>query len=54
MRTVDIIRKKRDGGELNREELSHIVEGYTKSQVPDYQVSSFLMASTSRVFQKRK
>jgi pyrimidine-nucleoside phosphorylase len=44
MRTVDIIRKKRDGGELSREELAHIIEGYTKSQVPDYQVSSFLMA----------
>src|SRR5580658_1515982 len=44
MRTVDIIRKKRDGGELSREELAHIVEGYTKSQVPDYQVSAFLMA----------
>src|SRR5258707_2359376 len=44
MRTVDIIRKKRDGGELSREELAHIVEGYTKSQVPDYQASAFLMA----------
>ncbi len=44
MRTVDIIRKKRDGGELSREELAYIVEGYTKSQVPDYQVSAFLMA----------
>jgi pyrimidine-nucleoside phosphorylase len=44
MRTVDIIRKKRDGGELSREELAHIVEGYTNGQVPDYQVSSFLMA----------
>jgi pyrimidine-nucleoside phosphorylase len=44
MRTVDIIRKKRDGGELSREELAHIVEGYTKKQVPDYQVSAFLMA----------
>ena len=44
MRTVDIIRKKRDGSELTREELSHIVDGYTRSQVPDYQVSAFLMA----------
>jgi pyrimidine-nucleoside phosphorylase/thymidine phosphorylase len=44
MRTVDIIRKKRDGGELSREELAHVVDGYTKSQVPDYQVSAFLMA----------
>src|SRR5579871_5100718 len=44
MRTVDIIRKKRDGVELSREELAHIVEGYTKSEVPDYQVSAFLMA----------
>src|SRR5690242_5996395 len=44
MRTVDVIRKKRDGGELTREELAHVVEGYTRSQVPDYQVSAFLMA----------
>jgi pyrimidine-nucleoside phosphorylase/thymidine phosphorylase len=44
MRTVDVIRKKRDGGELSREELAHIVEGYTKGEVPDYQVSAFLMA----------
>ena len=44
MRTVDIIRKKRDGGELSREELAHVVEGYTRSQVPEYQVSAFLMA----------
>ena len=35
MRTVDIIRKKRDGEELSREELAHIVEGYTRKQVPD-------------------
>ena len=44
MRTIDIIRKKREGGELGREELAHIVEGYTRGQVPDYQVSAFLMA----------
>ena len=44
MRTVDVIRKKRDGGELSREELAHIVEGYTKGEVPDYQVSAFVMA----------
>ncbi len=44
MRTIDIIRKKREGGELGHEELAHIVEGYTRGQVPDYQVSAFLMA----------
>jgi pyrimidine-nucleoside phosphorylase len=44
MRTVDIIRKKRDGEELTREELAFIVDSYVKRQVPDYQVSAFLMA----------
>ena len=44
MHTVDIIRKKRDGSELSREELAHFVEGYTRGEVPDYQVSAFLMA----------
>ena len=39
-----IIRKKRDGGELTRQEIFEFVEGYTRGQIPDYQASSLLMA----------
>lgn len=44
MRVVDLIRKKRDGGELSRDEISAIIAEYTKGTIPDYQVSSLLMA----------
>ncbi|MFV0519513.1 MAG: pyrimidine-nucleoside phosphorylase [Lachnospirales bacterium] len=44
MRMVDIIDKKRIKQELTREEINWLVEGFTKGEIPDYQVSSFLMA----------
>jgi pyrimidine-nucleoside phosphorylase len=44
MRTVDLIERKRDGEELGPEEITALVEGYTAGQVPDYQMSAFLMA----------
>lgn len=44
MRMVDIIEKKRDGHTLNKEEIEFVIEGYVKGQIPDYQISSFLMA----------
>jgi len=44
MRIVDLIRKKRDAGELTREEIQFLVGGYTRGEVPDYQVSAWLMA----------
>ncbi len=44
MRTVDLIRRKRDGEELAPEEIEYLIEGYTKGEIPDYQISSFLMA----------
>lgn len=40
----DIIQKKRDGLELSDEEIRFLVEGYTRGDVPDYQMSAFLMA----------
>src|SRR5437660_882612 len=44
LRPVDLIRKKRDGGELSREEIASIVNGYTSGAIPDYQASAWLMA----------
>jgi pyrimidine-nucleoside phosphorylase len=44
MRTVDLIRRKRDGDELRAEEIQFLVDGYTRGEIPDYQMSSFLMA----------
>lgn len=44
MRMYDIIMKKRNGGELSDEEIRYFIEGYTKGEIPDYQVSSLMMA----------
>mgnify|MGYP001408388445 CR=1 FL=1 len=44
MRMVDIILKKRNGGELSNEEIAFFIKGYTDGTIPDYQVSALLMA----------
>ena len=44
MRTVDLIHRKRDGEELSPEELQFLVDGYTRGEIPEYQISAFLMA----------
>jgi pyrimidine-nucleoside phosphorylase len=44
VRAVDIIQKKRDGGELGRDEVAFFIDGYTRGGIPDYQASAFAMA----------
>ena len=43
MRAVDIIEKKKHGEHLSREEIDFMVQGYTRDEIPDYQMSAFLM-----------
>ena len=44
MRMYDIIKKKRDGGELSTEEIKYFIGGVTDGSIPDYQISAFCMA----------
>lgn len=44
MRMYDVIDKKKKGMELTPEEISYVVDGYVSDEIPDYQVSAFLMA----------
>jgi pyrimidine-nucleoside phosphorylase len=44
MRAVDLIIRKRDGGELAPQEIDFLVRGFTSGEIPDYQFSSLLMA----------
>ena len=44
MRPQDVIRKKRDGAQLSREEISFFIDGVTRGTIADYQISALLMA----------
>jgi pyrimidine-nucleoside phosphorylase len=44
MRTVDLIQRKRGGDELSPAEMEFLINGYTNGDIPDYQMSAFLMA----------
>jgi len=48
MRTVDVIRRKRDGEPLRRDEIEHFVAGVTDRTIPDYQTAALLMAIVLR------
>ncbi|NWF85437.1 MAG: thymidine phosphorylase, partial [Bryobacteraceae bacterium] len=44
MRTLDLIQRKRNGEELAVEEITWLVDSYTRGEIPDYQMAAFLMA----------
>ena len=48
MRVADLIRRKRDAAELLPEEIRFLVDGYTRGDIPDYQMSAWLMAAYLR------
>jgi pyrimidine-nucleoside phosphorylase len=48
MRAVDLIRRKRDSGELTSQEIQQLIAEYTRGDVPDYQMSAWLMAVVLR------
>ena len=48
MRAVDLIRKKRDSGEHSREEMEFLISGYTRGEIPDYQIAAWLMSAWIR------
>lgn len=54
MHAVDIIVKKRDGGELTREEIEFFVMGVVRGEIPDYQAAAWLMAIVLRGMSKRE
>ncbi|WP_159882268.1 pyrimidine-nucleoside phosphorylase [Paenibacillus puerhi] len=43
MRTVDLIHRKRNGGELTTDEINWLIAGYVQGSIPDYQVSAWAM-----------
>ena len=44
MRMVDLIQKKRRGEAHTKEEIQHIIQGFTQGEIPDYQMSAWMMA----------
>ena len=47
---IELIRSKRDGEELIQEEFERLINGYTRNEIQDYQMASFLMAGYCRGF----
>ena len=54
MNIEEIIEKKRDGFELNRDEIHFFVKGYVDNKIPDYQASALLMAIYIRGMNKKE
>jgi pyrimidine-nucleoside phosphorylase len=54
VRAVELIEKKRDGGTLTAAEIEFLIQGYVKSEIPDYQMSALLMAIVWRGMDARE
>ena len=54
IRTVELIERKRDGAKLTAAEIDHLIQGYTKGEIPDYQMAAFLMAVVWRGMDARE
>ncbi len=54
MQTVELIKKKRDGGELSTEEIEWLVQGFTRGDIPDYQCAALLMSIVWRGMNARE
>ncbi|MEG1469902.1 MAG: pyrimidine-nucleoside phosphorylase, partial [Anaerovoracaceae bacterium] len=54
MNMNDIIYKKRQGGELSKEEIEYFITGYVDGSIPDYQASALLMAIFFRHMDKEE
>src|SRR5512142_1768135 len=48
IRMLDVIAKKRSGGDLSPAEIAFVVDGYTSGEIPDYQAAAWLMAALLR------
>ena len=53
VRAVDLILKKKQGGELTTEEINGLIRGYVAREIPDYQMSALLMAICFRGMTRR-
>ncbi len=54
MNAVEIIKKKRDGKSLTPEEINFLITGLTKKEIPDYQITAFLMANFIKGMNKKE
>lgn len=54
VRMYDLIEKKKNGGELTRDEIFGMIRAYTDGAIPDYQMSAFLMAVCFRGMSDRE
>jgi pyrimidine-nucleoside phosphorylase len=54
MQTVELIKKKREGGALSAAEIEWLVQGFTRGEIPDYQFSALLMAIVWRGMDARE
>lgn len=54
MNVVEIIKKKRDGKSLTESEINFLISEYTSNNIPDYQMSAFLMAGFINGFSKNE